>query len=335
MNFACPSCQRRYTVPDEKVRGKSVKVKCKACGATITIEGPRDAPAPPPPTPNLSEDFEDRTVAFRSEEILKLREQDALLAKAPKAARTSDAPIWFVMVGDAQQGPLDVAGLRSRKVAGDVTADSFVWKDGMEEWKAAKDVAELGDLFPVESPPAVEVAPEFSAVAEEPPPPAVEAPAPEAEAPAPSEPPPDTAAASEAAPEPATAPPPSLSSEELFAGDGEGTQPGAAPVVEVVDRAPFKDSPVAAGTPASAIDPVKKGGAGKTFMLILLVVLLLGAVAAVLAVLGVLPLGQSKASLTERSLMAPVAAPAVAPAAAPAAPAEPAPAPAEAAGEGN
>ena len=39
MKIACQSCQAKYTIADEKVLGKVVKIRCKKCGATIVING--------------------------------------------------------------------------------------------------------------------------------------------------------------------------------------------------------------------------------------------------------------------------------------------------------
>ena len=39
MKITCQSCQAKYTIADEKVAGKTVKIKCKKCGATIVVHG--------------------------------------------------------------------------------------------------------------------------------------------------------------------------------------------------------------------------------------------------------------------------------------------------------
>jgi predicted Zn finger-like uncharacterized protein len=72
MNVSCTSCSAKYGIPDEKVRGKKVKITCKHCGTAIVVDGTTlDAPAPAPaaapplapapaPAPAL------RTAAWRS-----------------------------------------------------------------------------------------------------------------------------------------------------------------------------------------------------------------------------------------------------------------------------
>ena len=37
MKITCGSCAAKYTVSDDKVQGKTVKVKCRKCGAVIVV----------------------------------------------------------------------------------------------------------------------------------------------------------------------------------------------------------------------------------------------------------------------------------------------------------
>ncbi len=43
MRFSCESCQAKYAIPDERVEGKIVRLKCQKCGAEIVVKG---APRP-------------------------------------------------------------------------------------------------------------------------------------------------------------------------------------------------------------------------------------------------------------------------------------------------
>src|SRR5260221_11632131 len=47
MNIACSSCPAKYAVPDDKVRGRKVRITCKRCGAAIIVDG-TSLGAPPP-----------------------------------------------------------------------------------------------------------------------------------------------------------------------------------------------------------------------------------------------------------------------------------------------
>ena len=39
MNVTCTGCPAKYAVPDEKVRGKKVRITCKHCGTNIVVDG--------------------------------------------------------------------------------------------------------------------------------------------------------------------------------------------------------------------------------------------------------------------------------------------------------
>ncbi len=53
MKFLCPNCKAKYQVADEKVAGRSVRMKCRKCSHLIHINSATAAPpstAPPPPS---------------------------------------------------------------------------------------------------------------------------------------------------------------------------------------------------------------------------------------------------------------------------------------------
>jgi predicted Zn finger-like uncharacterized protein len=165
LNFSCDNCQRRYSIADEKVRGKTVKVRCKNCQNVISVQGP---PA----------EMEESTRVVSLADVAKIREQELALQAASSAqsartaapaaqspweeeptraapARPASAP-WFVMVKSKQEGPLDEAGLRALMQSGAINARSFFWQQGMGDWKRGADIAELSGLFaaPAAPPPA-------------------------------------------------------------------------------------------------------------------------------------------------------------------------------------
>src|SRR5664280_1625085 len=53
MNVACGACPAKYVIPDEKVRGRKVRIPCKRCGAAIIIDGTRLASDKEDPAPRL------------------------------------------------------------------------------------------------------------------------------------------------------------------------------------------------------------------------------------------------------------------------------------------
>src|SRR5688572_20365417 len=54
MKFHCDRCKTRYSIADERVRGKILKIRCKNCSAVITVKegGQVSTPASPPRIPD-------------------------------------------------------------------------------------------------------------------------------------------------------------------------------------------------------------------------------------------------------------------------------------------
>ncbi len=50
---------------------------------------------------------------------------------------------WFLLADGEQVGPFAVAEIRARVLAGDVTPATWVWADGMPEWRQAAKVPAL------------------------------------------------------------------------------------------------------------------------------------------------------------------------------------------------
>ena len=45
MRIICENCSTKYSIADEKVRGKVFKIRCKKCGHIIVVKGVSDQPA--------------------------------------------------------------------------------------------------------------------------------------------------------------------------------------------------------------------------------------------------------------------------------------------------
>lgn len=60
---------------------------------------------------------------------------------------------FYVAVNGQQSGPFDMAQLQQMLQSGQLTRESLVWKQGMADWKAAGQLAELSSLFGAVPPP--------------------------------------------------------------------------------------------------------------------------------------------------------------------------------------
>lgn len=155
MNFSCPSCQAKYQVADEKVAGRSLKMKCRKCGHLIPIQGSAVSIAPLP-THSMAPAAGASIAPLAGAPLPKIRVTGALApgapsmppvakAQAPRLVAAAPRPevLWHVGIGGKVVGPLSRAQVIDHVLAGDVTAETFAWCEGMPEWKPLPELAEL------------------------------------------------------------------------------------------------------------------------------------------------------------------------------------------------
>ena len=150
MKITCHACDAKYTIADEKVTGRTVKIKCKKCGATIVVNADTGAPqvggaaagydAPAAPTGG---------------------DDDGLMATrvaGMDGAPSVSTPDWTVALGDQerQMSQLQIAEEMQR---GAITGDTYVWRDGMADWQAVSQVPELASILARAAAPAAAPAP--------------------------------------------------------------------------------------------------------------------------------------------------------------------------------
>lgn len=119
MKVSCQSCGAKYTIADDKVRGRKVKIRCKSCGSPIVVDGQSEAPPP-------------------------VAEAQAETSANVPSPPTADA--WTVNLSDTDQRTMSTQEIVEGWKSGLVTTDAFVWKDGMGDWTA---VLEHPDLKPL------------------------------------------------------------------------------------------------------------------------------------------------------------------------------------------
>src|SRR3954471_5927767 len=123
MKIACEACGAKYTIADDKVRGRRVKIRCKGCGTPIVVDGQPSA------GPSISD-----------------AETDAALE--------AEAPVtWSVNLSETDSRTMSTEEIVAAYASGVITADAFVWKDGMADWVPLLD----SELAPLLARPAAQV----------------------------------------------------------------------------------------------------------------------------------------------------------------------------------
>ena len=121
MKITCQACSAKYTIADEKVVGKTVKIRCKKCGANIVV--------------NAADGGGDASRAATG----------PATADTPQrlggGAASEDG--WMLNVAEGDQRTMTLAEIVAEYGKGVVTDETFCWKDGMGDWLPLREIPEL------------------------------------------------------------------------------------------------------------------------------------------------------------------------------------------------
>jgi len=129
MKVSCPSCEAKYNIADDKIKGKKVKVRCKSCGTQILVDGNSSQISPVGAHEHLSEASD-------------LAASNSLAAPEPTPSNT-----WTVNFSDTDERSLTADEIADMAVHGQLSNEVFVWKDGMSDWQLVNDVPELASAI--------------------------------------------------------------------------------------------------------------------------------------------------------------------------------------------
>ncbi|MCB9614583.1 MAG: zinc-ribbon domain-containing protein [Sandaracinus sp.] len=110
MKIVCDNCGAKYSIADEKVAGKVFKIRCKKCTHVIVVRGDQGA-----------------------------ADDGATAAGFDYGGEA----VWHVVVDGDQQGPFSPQQLGEMMTAGQIDWEAYVWKEGFDGWKPARDIPEL------------------------------------------------------------------------------------------------------------------------------------------------------------------------------------------------
>ena len=175
MKFLCDNCKAKYQIADEKVAGKTVRMKCRKCGhqievrAAVTETSVSTSPPTPgsdAPRPMAKNSLATSLSAAKPRAPLGHQPQSPGGALAGAFQRTvQDAPQtvpfpaatnspvelsvtdeWYVAINGVPVGPVRISELRRKAGSGAVTEDSLCWQEGLEEWRPVRSIPELAAI---------------------------------------------------------------------------------------------------------------------------------------------------------------------------------------------
>jgi predicted Zn finger-like uncharacterized protein len=175
VKFLCEQCKAKYQIADDKIVGKTVRMKCRKCGHLIEVRAevtetsvatdrpaaptpgqaagpPRPAgkPAPPRATALAASLTSARPAAPKPGALagaFKTTVQHEEESSAPfDMSELSASDDWYVAINGVPVGPVRVAEVRRKAALGAVTEDSLVWQEGLDEWRPLRSFPELAAI---------------------------------------------------------------------------------------------------------------------------------------------------------------------------------------------
>ena len=141
MKFLCDRCKTRYSIGDERVRGKILKIRCKNCANVITVrEGAGDSDALALDASRRKSPTTNAPMAFSSSSASSSAGAgasgalsaafSAQMAKPPPALEEE----WYVSIDGEQAGPFSLAEAQRWVGQQPVDAELHCWSEGFDDW---------------------------------------------------------------------------------------------------------------------------------------------------------------------------------------------------------
>ena len=99
MKIECDKCSVKYSIADEKVRGKTFKIRCKKCSNVIIV-----------------------------------RDKGVVSESGASPAADAGGPGWHLAINGETVGPMGEDEVRQRFSAGEIDKDTAVWQEGFDDW---------------------------------------------------------------------------------------------------------------------------------------------------------------------------------------------------------
>lgn len=147
MKIVCDNCATKYSIADEKVRGKVFKIRCKKCSHIIVVRGgadgnveasSRDA-APAADAGGFPGGDDQQTIAARGG-------TPAAGVSSPAAGGASADAVWHLVIDREQVGPLSVLEVRQKHANGEIDVETYAWREGFGDWLRLGSIEDFRDL---------------------------------------------------------------------------------------------------------------------------------------------------------------------------------------------
>ncbi|MEO8549981.1 MAG: GYF domain-containing protein [Kofleriaceae bacterium] len=141
MKFLCDRCKTRYSIGDDRVRGKILKIRCKNCANVITVREGMNAEDLP--EPNRGRPTTAAPEIAASAPVGALASAFAQQATKPPPALEEE---WYVSIEGDQSGPFSLSEAQRWITSKPFDADVHCWSEGFDDWLPVDKVSHFRGL---------------------------------------------------------------------------------------------------------------------------------------------------------------------------------------------
>lgn len=160
MKFLCDRCKTRYSIGDDRVRGKILKIRCKNCNNVITVR--EGMPEPGAVDAATRRNNPTQAVPLQSPQLVEQQPSGptatGALGAAFASAMTKPPPAleeeWYVSIDGDQAGPFSLGDAQRWVASKPFDAELHCWSEGFDDWLPVDKVSHFRGLRKKPAPPA-------------------------------------------------------------------------------------------------------------------------------------------------------------------------------------
>ena len=151
VKFLCDRCKTRYSIGDDRVRGKILKIRCKNCANVITVREGMTADDPAGDSPRRNRPTTAAPLAAVASQVAAAPPVGNGAGKPPAALDEE----WYVSIDGEQEGPYSLADAQKWVAAKPAEAELHCWSEGFDDWLPIEKVSQFRSFRRKTAPPPV------------------------------------------------------------------------------------------------------------------------------------------------------------------------------------